>query len=388
MIINIGNFTPALISVIVLPIYISELNDNYYKLSIGLTILSVAYIFEGGVSRVTALRIQGLISKKLDNLYRIKREINIGFFYTNLIYFLITPIGIVINLYYYKLSIYIVIFFSLYFYLLSVAAIFRGYLDVTGRYEKTTVSKILYTITLNATILTMVVNDWMTLERIITAGLIAKLVDVIFLWSASRIRLTFHMLTPDEISSTASNVVNNFMSNFIGSAFFFVDKFVVINILSKSDASSYMAWQDIILKYAIFLSAFTTFFLKTANEIEKKQSLKIIMLVGHIIFTFAFMIIFSTFNLNIGVLDNSGLILFFIFSIGIIFNAFASLELIQLQSFGKYRLILCIQAVEILIFMSVLFVINDTLTINNIALIWTLRMVSDYFIIVYFASRK
>lgn len=388
MMINIGNFTPALIGVIVLPIYISELKDDYSKLSIGLTILSVAYIFEGGVSRVTALRIQKLLPGKIVGLDGVQRELNIGFFYTNAIYLCLTPIGILVNLYIYQFNLYNMLSFSIYFYVLSVAAIYRSYMDVTGHYEKTTISKILYTITLNASILTLVLNDCVTLERIIMAGLISKFIDLIYLWSASRINFYFYMPTKDEIANTATNVLNNFISNFIGSAFFVIDKLVVINILSSSNASSYMAWQDIILKYAIFLSAFTTLFLKTANDIKKKQTLKITMLVVHIIFTSAFMIIFSTFDLEIGVLNETGLVLYFTFSVGIIFNALASLELIQLQSLGKYKLILGIQAVELTIFLSIVYALSGALTKEYIALIWTLRMILDYSLITLNAGKK
>ena len=376
-IINIGNFAPAIIGLVVLPIYLSRMGEDYSVLSFGLAILSTAYILEGGVTRVTALQIQSLISSQVTAKQKLADEINSGLFYVNLIFATISPIAALVNYYFFDFSLLIVCGFCLYFYSLSIASLLRGFLEVTGKFRDHAVSKILYIVMLNIFILSLVFVYRVSFEAIVISGLAAKLIEVIFLITITPIKLEIKLISYGEVKKMGPKIVSNFIANFAGSGFFLIDKVVVLGALTASSASIYMGWQDIALKYAIFLSSFSTLFLKNADDSFKKRRFMMVMLSLHLTFVSIFSLAFWSLDVSVGVLSKHNLIMFVIFSSGVICNALAALELIQLQRRNKYNGIMIIQVAELLVFTTVLMLVRANVDELILALIWSIRMVID-----------
>lgn len=388
LIINFGNFAPAVIGLVVLPIYLSRMGEDYSVLSFGLAILSTAYILEGGVTRVTALRIQSLISSQLTPMPKLADEINCGVFYINLIFASILPTSLLVNYYFFDFSLLIVCGFCLYFYSLSIASILRGYLEVTGRFRDHALSKIVYVILLNIIILSLVFMHLVSFEAIVISGLVSKITEVIFLLKISGIKLKTKLIPYIEVKQTGPKIVSNFIANFAGSGFFLIDKVVVIGVLTASSSSIYMGWQDIVLKYAIFLSSFSTLFIRNADDIVRKNLFMTIMLSVHLIVVSMFTLVFWSLDISVGVLNTDNLIMFVIFSSGVICNALASLELIQLQKQDRYKGIMIIQVAELVAFTAILMLVRANATELILALIWSTRMVIDFIVLRVWAELK
>lgn len=386
-IINLGNFIPALLGMVFMPFFLVEMGDKYSTLSFGLALLSVAYIFEGGVTRVTSLRIQRLISKGIHRAEQLCYELNCGYFYINCITVALIPIGFLVTLFLPSLNSLSMLSFVLYFYVLSMTSLLRGYLEVLGDYRNHATAKIIYALLLNLFILYLVILDLVSFEFIVNTGIVAKLVELLFLIVVSKAKLRVRFLPYRKFRATMPKILSNLIANSAGSGFFIVDKLVVLTALEAVNASIYMGWQDIVLKYAIFLSSFSTLFLKKANEKNTKLNLMAAMLLLHGLIVCGFVIGFWSLNLSFGVLKKEGLILFLIFATGIIFNALSAMELISLQSKNMYRTIMTVQLLELIIFTIVLWLAIDAWNEYALAVVTSGRMVIDFAILRYLSKK-
>ena len=380
--INIGNIFPALISAVLLPYYLIAMDENYYSLSLILLILNGLLVFESGISRITALNVQ-LINDRCGDESEVISEISHGIISLIVVLFTSIILALIVNSYVKLLTLYQIMNLSIFLIILCLGAMLRALQEVEGGYFHFSVAKTIYSLLLNAGIVYSIYLQDMSITALTNVAIVAKFIEVCYLSYFHNYKFNFTWVSTEKVLLNLKKTTANFLSNVLSSSFLFVDKNVIFVTVSSANASIYMGTQDIVLKYAIVLSSFTTLFLKNANNSSRKNILISWMGLFHIIISIFALTALDLLNLDIGVISSDATLLFIVFLIGIFFNIAASLELVQLQSRGKYTLIMRIQFFELFFFALVLYVTSFFASIMLIAIVWSGRMIIDYLLLNY-----
>lgn len=209
-------------------------------------------------------------------------------------------------------------------------------------------------------------------------------------------------LTSIRLSSTTLHKLYSYgswaaLAGFISTMFVYGDRFIVAPYLSAESLSIYIASQDVLIRYLlipwsiaiVLMPVFASGNLNQSETINLYQKKQKFMVVLSLIVTFAVLflaMIVKDYLEHFGVpVIASDVVM--IQMIGVFFCSISQLPLIYIYALGNTRLIAIIYILEAMLYILLAPIIFDHYGIYGASLVWSTRLIIEYFLLSYFAQR-
>lgn len=187
------------------------------------------------------------------------------------------------------------------------------------------------------------------------------------------------------------------ISGFISTTFVYGDRFIVAGYLNAQDLSIYIASQDVLIRYLlipwsmaiVLMPTFSSNLMTKSNVIELYNSQQ--KRVGAISFVVLLMVmlcgIWFTKVFDYLEIPQNAKFIVAIQTVGIFFCSLSQLPLIYLYGKGVPKLITGIFVIELLAYIVIAPWIFSYFGVVGASIIWSSRLVAEYFLLKYYAER-
>jgi len=187
------------------------------------------------------------------------------------------------------------------------------------------------------------------------------------------------------------------ISGLISTTFVYGDRFLAAGFLSSQDLSVYIASQDVLIRYLLIPWSMAIVLMPTFStdniakikvfELYRLQQNRVALISFFILLIVLFLALFIAKFVNHPAIPANVEYVVAVQMVGIFFCAMSQLPLIYLYGKGMPRLITNINLVELLIYILMAPVIFSYFGIIGACLVWSGRLVIEYFLLRYFAER-
>jgi O-antigen/teichoic acid export membrane protein len=280
-----------------------------------------------------------------------------------------------------------------------ISHVFRGVLEGKLRFKQANICKIFSGTTIFLAPLLVLVSSSKSLVEISAAIVLTRYLSLLmYIFFTTGLSTTFLTgIHSDHLTAIWKYGKWAAISGFISTMFVYGDRFFVAGYLKPEELSVYIASQDILIRYLLIpwsmalvlmpiLSAKSTNLTEALNLYKRQQkriymiSLTILLLLLLIIFLLVRVITFS--NIPDIVFDVA-----FIQIVGVFFCSISQLPLIYLYAKGRPELVTAIYVFEMLIYISAAPFIFNKLGLTGACLVWSGRLILEYFLLRHFVNR-
>jgi len=283
----------------------------------------------------------------------------------------------------------------------TLTSVFRGVLEAQNKFLVVNILQVINgTMTYLSPLLLFPVSS--AIDHVILAISIVRLIIAVIHWGicALNIRGLFKLQLPTKKSTIALVHFGTWLtiSNIISPIMVYFDRFFLGSLIPVGELAYYTTPYEIITRVLILPTAvartlFPTFSSTLTSEPETARNLlpKVLRLVVFVMGLVSTLFIFiakpglkiwlgETFSTN-------STLLLQVFSIGVLFNGIANIPYTFIQSAGRPDLTAKIHLMELPIYLSMLWVTTKEFGATGAAWAWTLRLMIDFCLLIYFSEK-
>lgn len=411
----IGSVAPMLLGLVTIPYLIKQIHiEAFGILTLVWSLIGYFSVFDFGIGRALTHQVSSNLSNKEAHL--LPRLIKTG-----LLIMLVTGIlgGLLLAIFSYELgtkwlnvskplehdTINCLLIASLGIPLTTITSGLKGILEGYEDFRTTSILRIILGVSnFGLPVLTvMFINA--SLEYMVLSLVFARLIITVAHLVAINFKIPLSSLIYSEISTkNETKILLSFgawmtLSNLISPLMVTADRFIISYLLGASVVAFYTVPFDFIIRLLIIPAAltgalfprFTYLFKNNKDDVKRiyKKSFNIIFIIMLLICLTIFL--GSFWGLSIWInkdFAKHSWSIASILSVGLLFNGLAQIPYAAIQAHGEINITSIIHVVEFILYVPLLYFALQYYGLNGAAVVWSLRVFSDYVILNYFAKQR
>lgn len=403
-----GGAIPAVAAVVSIPLMISALGFELFAItSLIISITIFFYVYDLGMSRTMTF----LISKiKQDNSKPEDELIGTAFISALLLGLLVTVVVYVFIPYFAKYWMKIdrsLLGEAIFAFQISALGIlpgvisntFKGILEGKSKFKEANICKMFSGASIFIAPMIVIAFESKNLVYISAAIVLTRYVSLILyaLYTTRLSRLLFIMVRREHLQPIWNYGIWAALSGLISTTFVYGDRFLVAGYLSSQDLSVYIASQDVLIRYLLIPWSMAIVLMPTFSadniakikvlELYRHQQKRVTLISFIILLLVLFLVLYIARFVSHPIIPKNVEYVVAIQMVGIFFCAMSQLPLIYLYGKGMPRLITNIYLAEFLIYILIAPMIFSYFGIIGACLVWSGRLVIEYFLLRYYAER-